>query len=247
MFVVDADPRNPPQPPLRTQMLPTSRTLSSLPRLAPLPALPAPYSYSLPALHLQLTYSGPYSGSRVGLIVSLLQTLPLELLLGSGSAELHTFVQEVVVMAPLRHPNIVSVLGASLQPPDVFLLMELCPTSLEGWLHRGTGGCGGCLTPGGLPPSPRQILRVAVDVARGLQYLHERSPAIVHRGRVKGLGGARADEEGRRDGKRVRNIAAARLAWMGLRLQPVRGMSGGLPADGPSGAGGGYGSVAAQQ
>jgi serine/threonine protein kinase len=97
--------------------------------------------------------------------------LPQELLFGSDSAELHSFVQEVVVMAPLRHPNIVTLLGGSLQPPHVFLLEELCDASLDAWLHRGPA-----------PPSRWRVLKVALDVAAGLQYLHGRQPPIVHRG-----------------------------------------------------------------
>ncbi|EFJ41912.1 hypothetical protein VOLCADRAFT_37559, partial [Volvox carteri f. nagariensis] len=76
------------------------------------------------------------------------------------------FVQEVVVMTSLRHPNIVPLLGASLQPPHVFLLAELC----------GGGGGGG-----GDRVSARRILEVALDLARGLEYLHGRNPAVVHR------------------------------------------------------------------
>ncbi|GLI68953.1 hypothetical protein VaNZ11_013479 [Volvox africanus] len=119
--------------------------------------------------------------------------LSQDVLFGAGCAELHSFVQEAVVMAPLRHPNIVTFLGGSLQPPHVFLLAELCDTSLDAWIHRGveprafapegprrtgpwseSGRCGGQL-------NTRQMLKVALDVAMGLQYLHGRTPAIVHR------------------------------------------------------------------
>ncbi|GIL99381.1 hypothetical protein Vretimale_4542 [Volvox reticuliferus] len=122
-----------------------------------------------------------------------IKMLSQDMLFGTGSAELQSFVQEAVVMAPLCHPNIVTFRGGSLQPPNVFLISELCDTSLDAWLHRGvepqafapgraprtgqvseSGSCGGTL-------NTWQILKVALDVAKGLQYLHGRTPAIVHR------------------------------------------------------------------
>ncbi|GFR41284.1 hypothetical protein Agub_g1799 [Astrephomene gubernaculifera] len=112
-------------------------------------------------------FRGTYKGQECAVKI-----LPPDLLLSSGSAELHTFVQEMVVLASVRHPNIVTFLGGSLQPPHVFLVEELCATSLDAWLHR--GALGGAM-------SAWQRLRVALDVATGLEYLHERQPAIVHR------------------------------------------------------------------
>ncbi|GLC35775.1 hypothetical protein PLESTB_000492900 [Pleodorina starrii] len=159
-------------------------------------------------------HRGHYNGQPCAV-----KMLPPSLLFGGTTSELHTFVQEVVVMAPLRHPNIVAFLGGSLQPPHVFLLSELCETSLDAWLHprntapppaapaapaaaaavwrpvgaappagaRAGGGGGGGGSVGGLGGAPapvmslRRVLKVALDVASGLQYLHTRSPAIVHR------------------------------------------------------------------
>ncbi len=80
--------------------------------------------------------------------------------------------QEMVVLASVRHPCIVNMLGGSLRPPHVFIVEELCAQSLDARLHR----------PGAGPLTNREMLKYAVDVAQGLQYLHERSPPIVHRG-----------------------------------------------------------------
>ncbi|KXZ56709.1 hypothetical protein GPECTOR_1g639 [Gonium pectorale] len=98
--------------------------------------------------------------------------LPPEMLFGPGTAELQTFVQEMVVLASVCHPNIVTFLGGSLQPPSVFCIEELCEMSLDAWLHKGV-----CSR----PMNSWQVLKVALDVATGLQYLHEHQPAIVHR------------------------------------------------------------------
>lgn len=76
------------------------------------------------------------------------------------------------MLASVRHPCIVNMLGGSLRPPHVFLVEELCAQSLDARLHR----------PGAPPLTCREMLKYAVDVAQGLQYLHERSPPIVHRG-----------------------------------------------------------------
>lgn len=39
----------------------------------------------------------------------------------------------------MRHPNIVNLLGGSLQPPNVFIVEELCVGSLEARIHGGPG------------------------------------------------------------------------------------------------------------
>ncbi|KAG2499288.1 hypothetical protein HYH03_002866 [Edaphochlamys debaryana] len=109
------------------------------------------------------------------------KVLPPEMLFGSGSAELHTFVQEVVVLASVRHPNIVRMLGGSLQPPNVFIIEELCCRSLDSWLHGQGRAPKACVPPAPEPMTPHQLMSLALDVATGLQYLHCRSPPIVHR------------------------------------------------------------------
>ncbi|GIL43070.1 hypothetical protein Vafri_855 [Volvox africanus] len=131
-----------------------------------------------------MVFKAAYNGKSCAV-----KMLSQDVLFGAGCAELHSFVQEAVVMAPLCHPNIVTFLGGSLQPPHVFLLEELCDTSLDAWIHRG-------VEPRAFAPEgPRrkshwsgsgqlntwQMLKVALDVATGLKYLHDRTPAIVHR------------------------------------------------------------------
>eukprot|EP00198_Chlamydomonas_reinhardtii_P014188 XP_001703525.1 predicted protein [Chlamydomonas reinhardtii] len=115
---------------------------------------------------------GTYRGQPAAI-----KMLPPDLLFGNRSLELHTFVQEMVVLCGVRHPNIVNLLGGSLQPPNVFIVEELCVGSLEARIHGGPGK--NAAAPKAL--SAYEQLRIAVDVATGLQYLHERTPAIVHR------------------------------------------------------------------
>ncbi|KAG2494545.1 hypothetical protein HYH03_007312 [Edaphochlamys debaryana] len=81
-----------------------------------------------------------------------------------------TFVAEVEVMARLRHPNIIRLLAASLQPPHVCLVMELAETSLDRFLYgRGPGAA--------LLPLDT-VLHIGMQICSALAYLH---PTVVHR------------------------------------------------------------------
>ena len=95
------------------------------------------------------------------------------------------FVEECQLMSTLRHPHIVQFLGVCFLPGSRLpaLVMELLLTSLHDLLDPETGDSQP--TPSADAPKPffplglkRSILH---DVARGLAYLHERSPPIIHR------------------------------------------------------------------
>ncbi|KAK7279008.1 hypothetical protein RJT34_24049 [Clitoria ternatea] len=83
------------------------------------------------------------------------------------------FLKEVSLMKRLRHPNIVLLMGAVIQPPKLSIVTEyLSRGSLYELLH----------TPGvGLSLSERRRLSMAYDVASGMNYLHQMRPPIVHR------------------------------------------------------------------
>ncbi|PNH12191.1 Serine/threonine-protein kinase HT1, partial [Tetrabaena socialis] len=78
--------------------------------------------------------------------------------------------REVEVLGRCRHPNIVRLLAANLQPPRVCLVMELLDTSLDSLIH-------GADRRAPLLPLPK-VLHIAIQVAQGLEYLH---PTILHR------------------------------------------------------------------
>ena len=93
------------------------------------------------------------------------------------------FVKECQLMSTLRHPHIVQFLGVCFLPGSRLpaLVMELLLTSLHDLLDPDTGDS----EPPTDAPKPffplglkRSILH---DVARGLAYLHDRSPPIIHR------------------------------------------------------------------
>ncbi|XP_039161908.1 serine/threonine-protein kinase EDR1 [Eucalyptus grandis] len=79
------------------------------------------------------------------------------------------FRQEVRIMRGLRHPNVVLFMGAVARPPSI--IMEFLPRgSLDGYIHR--PDC---------PIDEECRINMALDGARGMNYLHTRVPTIVHR------------------------------------------------------------------
>lgn len=110
-------------------------------------------------------FRGLYRGTEVAV-----KMLPASLLVDSSHGELHTFVQEAVVLASIQHINIVPFLGGSLHPPHVFIVEALMEQTLGERLHQ---------NPAPLPLW--EMLAISLDVARALEYLHSRVPAIVHR------------------------------------------------------------------
>ena len=74
------------------------------------------------------------------------------------------YYDELQVMAELRHPNVVALLGASMTPPKLFFVMELCKRSLFDLVHH----------------SRKEIdLQIAKDISDGMEYVHGK--LIVHR------------------------------------------------------------------
>ncbi|GMQ03664.1 hypothetical protein CsSME_00049387 [Camellia sinensis var. sinensis] len=88
----------------------------------------------------------------------------------SGDA-LVQFKCEVEIMLRLRHPNVVLFMGAVTHPPNLSILTEYLPRgSLYKLLHRPNN-----------QPDEKKRLRMALDVAKGMNYLHTSHPIIVHR------------------------------------------------------------------
>ncbi|KAL3498612.1 hypothetical protein ACH5RR_041344 [Cinchona calisaya] len=88
----------------------------------------------------------------------------------SGDA-LTQFKCEVEIMLRLRHPNLVLFMGAVTRPPNLSILTEFLPRgSLFKLLHRSN-----------VQVDEKRRLRMALDVAKGMNYLHTSHPVIVHR------------------------------------------------------------------
>ncbi len=83
--------------------------------------------------------------------------------------------REASIMAGLRHPNCIQYLGATLNPPA--LIMEYCSKrSVDTILAAAVND----------PKTAKQLdwvhlMSMACDAAKGMLYLHTRSPPIVHR------------------------------------------------------------------
>eukprot|EP00249_Psilotum_nudum_P023813 c28991_g1_i1 orf=309-3122(-) len=99
----------------------------------------------------------------------------VKILVGQDFCEerLQEFMREVEMMKRVRHRNVVLFMGAVTKPPNFAIVTEYLPRgSLFRLLHR--AGARDMLD------EKRQI-RIALDVAKGMNYLHQRSPPIVHR------------------------------------------------------------------
>ena len=82
--------------------------------------------------------------------------------------------REMMTMVQLQHPNIVEYMGVCYLPeqsPLPVLLMEKLMTSLHAYL----------LDPANCNLGVIRKLSFLLDTARGLEYLHSRTPAIIHR------------------------------------------------------------------
>ncbi|KAJ0786427.1 putative protein kinase TKL-CTR1-DRK-2 family [Helianthus annuus] len=86
--------------------------------------------------------------------------------------QLREFLREVSIMKRVRHPNVVLFMGAVTVRPHYSIVTEYLPRgSLFRLIHRPAAG---------EIMDQRRRLRMALDVAKGINYLHCLSPPIVH-------------------------------------------------------------------
>ncbi|XP_068647472.1 probable serine/threonine-protein kinase SIS8 isoform X2 [Aristolochia californica] len=108
-------------------------------------------------------YRADWNGTEVAVKKFLDQEL-------SGDA-LEQFRCEIKIMLRLRHPNVVLFMGAVTRPPNLSILTEFLPRgSLFRLLHRPQ-----------VQIDEKRRLRMALDVVKGMNYLHTSHPTIVHR------------------------------------------------------------------
>ena len=82
------------------------------------------------------------------------------------------FTREVSLLTKLRHPHVVLFMGAAVTPNELYIVMEYAANgSLWGVLHSRKRDAA----------TPAKRLQWAAETAKGLSYLHSRSPPIVHR------------------------------------------------------------------
>ncbi|KAF8413111.1 hypothetical protein HHK36_001087 [Tetracentron sinense] len=81
------------------------------------------------------------------------------------------YKKEIDIMKRLRHPNVLLFMGAVYSTERLAIVTEFLPRgSLFKTLHRNNQVL-----------DIRRRLRMALDVARGMNYLHHRNPPVVHR------------------------------------------------------------------
>ncbi|CBI19282.3 hypothetical protein VitviT2T_027333 [Vitis vinifera] len=86
--------------------------------------------------------------------------------------QLKEFLREVAIMKRVRHPNVVLFMGAVTKRPHLSIVTEYLPRgSLYRLIHRPTSA---------EILDQRRRLRMALDVAKGINYLHCLKPPIVH-------------------------------------------------------------------
>lgn len=91
----------------------------------------------------------------------------------SSKSDMKSFVREVAVLSSIRHPKIIRMFGACLKLPQLCIVEELMERgSLHDFLHGPT-------TSRRRELSVEETLRIAMDVAQAMEYLHFN--AIVHR------------------------------------------------------------------
>eukprot|EP00890_Picochlorum_soloecismus_P002134 jgi/Picsp_1/2921/NSC_01146-R1_flag-tagged protein kinase domain of mitogen-activated protein kinase kinase kinase len=81
------------------------------------------------------------------------------------------FKREVSIMKKLRHPNILQLMGACTTPPNLCIVSEyVSKGSLFKILHKSKEQ----------PLSMERKIRIALDAAKGIHYLHTCRPPIIH-------------------------------------------------------------------
>uniref|UniRef100_A0A0A9CYM2 non-specific serine/threonine protein kinase n=1 Tax=Arundo donax TaxID=35708 RepID=A0A0A9CYM2_ARUDO len=89
-----------------------------------------------------------------------------------GEAQLKEFLREIAIMKRVRHPNVVLFMGAVTKYPHLSIVTEYLPRgSLFRLINKASTG---------EMLDLKRRLRMALDVAKGINYLHCLNPPIVH-------------------------------------------------------------------
>ncbi|KAG2433495.1 hypothetical protein HYH02_012613 [Chlamydomonas schloesseri] len=113
------------------------------------------------------SYGEVYKGSWRGTEVAVKRFLEQNL----SPPTIRDFRDEVLIMSKLRHPNIVLFMGAVTQSNQLAIVTQFVARgSLFRLLHRTKEVL-----------DPRRRLNMALDIAKGMEYLHNCKPVLVHR------------------------------------------------------------------
>ncbi|KAG9457705.1 hypothetical protein H6P81_002213 [Aristolochia fimbriata] len=132
-------------------------------------------------LHEQIgqgTTANIYRGTWRGLDVAVKCIFPE--FFHSNPSGTNWFAQELSTLSRQRHPFVLRLVGACMEPPEyAWLVTEfLSGRTLKEWLHGTNKRCKERLVP--LPPLEERITK-GLEIAQAMQYLHEQKPKILHR------------------------------------------------------------------
>ncbi|KAL6560523.1 Serine/threonine-protein kinase edr1 [Orobanche gracilis] len=130
---------------------------------APQDVFPVPRLEAAPQGSYGEVYHADWNGTEVAVKKFLDQDF-------SGAA-LDEFKREVRIMRRLRHPNVVLFMGAVTRPPNLSIITEFLP---RGSLYR-------IIRRPHCHIDEKRRIRMALDVAKGMNCLHTSIPTIVHR------------------------------------------------------------------
>ncbi|KXZ44278.1 hypothetical protein GPECTOR_70g509 [Gonium pectorale] len=108
-------------------------------------------------------YRGTWRGTEVAIKRLLEQNVCAE--------TIREFRDEVIIMSKLRHPNIVLFMGAVTRPNELAIVTQYVQ---NGSLYR-------LLKDPNVHLGPKRRLSMARDIAKGMEYLHNCRPVLVHR------------------------------------------------------------------
>lgn len=112
-------------------------------------------------------YEGTYFGTQVAI-----KKLHMS---GIAADTMKAFQSECDIMMEFRHPNIVLFMGSCNKPPSLLLVAELLTNgSLYDIYHANS-------KPSDNTKHVQFVVRVALDMVRGIAYLHNHTPPVLHR------------------------------------------------------------------
>lgn len=88
----------------------------------------------------------------------------------SDSDATDLFCREVKLLSRLRHPNIVLLMAACMEPQNLSMVLELCRADLFSVIHDTS-----------IQITPKKLIGFAIDATQALLYMHTHSPALCHR------------------------------------------------------------------
>ncbi|KAL1527154.1 hypothetical protein AB1Y20_015834 [Prymnesium parvum] len=98
------------------------------------------------------------------------QSVAAKTLHDTSANQLVATEQELLMHASLKHPCIVALHGANLEPPSCCIVMERCEYSLFDRLHRQSRDI-----------DRRKMVQIASQVSEAMAFMHSHSPPLVHR------------------------------------------------------------------